>query len=105
MLDFNPGWQSEPKESSLLRDRPGQADVPGDLPSPQENRIANENLQDSIASMLSSETGSEAGPGLVTNSVPAALVQPTYLLASPGGARVSSLMADRQEELTRALQD
>ena len=33
--------------------------------------------QDSIASMLSSETGSEAGPGLVTNSVPAALVQPT----------------------------
>ena len=61
--------------------------------------------QDSIASMLSSETGSEAGPGLVTNSVPAALVQPTYLLASPGVARVSSLMADRQEELTRALQD
>jgi len=61
--------------------------------------------QDSIASMLSSETGSEAGPGLVTNSVPAALVQPTYLLASPGVSRVSSLMADRQEELTRALQD
>jgi len=61
--------------------------------------------QDSIASMLSSETGSEAGPGLVTNSVPAALVQPTYLLASPDVARVSSLMADRQEELTRALQD
>ena len=55
--------------------------------------------------MLSSETGSEAGPGLVTNSVPAALVQPTYLLASPDVARVSSLMADRQEELTRALQD
>ena len=64
-------------------------------------------LQDSIASMLSSETGSEVGPvvGLVTNSVPATLVQPTYLLASPGVARVSSLMADRQEELTRALQD
>ena len=42
--------------------------------------------------------------------VPATLVQPTYLLASPGlaredVARVSSLMADRQEELTRALQD
>ena len=56
--------------------------------------------------MLSSETGSEVGPvGLVTNSVPAALVQPTYLLASPGVAKVSSLMADRQEELTRALQD
>merc|ERR1719229_984419 len=66
--------------------------------------------QDSLSSMLSSETGSEAGPGLVTNSVPATLVQPTYLLASPGlaredVARVSSLMADRQEELTRALQD
>ena len=58
--------------------------------------------------MLSSEgAGSEVVPvvGLVTNSVPAALVQPTYLLASPGVARVSSLMADRQEELTRALQD
>ena len=104
-LDFTAGWQSEPKESSLLRDRPGQADVPGDLPSQANPMQMKSRLQDSIASMLSSETGSEAGPGLVTNSVPAALVQPTYLLASPGVARVSSLMADRQEELTRALQD
>ena len=67
-------------------------------------------MQDSISSMFSSETGLEVGSGLVTNSVPATLVQPTYLLASPGlaredVARVSSLMADRQEELTRALQD
>ena len=69
-----------------------------------------DSMQDSISSMLSSETGLEVGSSLVTNSVPAALVQPTYLLASPGlaredVARVSSLMADRQEELTRALQD
>ena len=67
-------------------------------------------MQDSISSMLSSETGLEVGSSLVTNSVPATLVQPTYLLASPGlaredVARVTSLMADRQEELTRALQD
>ena len=60
--------------------------------------------------MLSSETGLEVGSSLVTNSVPTTLVQPTYLLASPGlaredVARVTSLMADRQEELTRALQD
>ena len=69
-----------------------------------------DSMQDSISSMLSSETGLEVGSSLVTNSVPATLVQPTYLLASPGlaredVARVSSLMADRQEELTRALQD
>ena len=69
-----------------------------------------DSMQDSISSMLSSETGLEVGSSLVTNSVPATLVQPTYLLASPGlaredVARVTSLMADRQEELTRALQD
>ena len=69
-----------------------------------------DSMQDSISSMLSSETGLEVGSSLVTNSVPATLVQPTYLLASPGLAREdvargTSLMADRQAGLTRALQD